>query len=112
MPLIATPIIFPRAFTIALPVAPCPLLPIKSTLGGPHLRTFVLQFGRDGAAGIASAISLIPSAKFASLSNPILSAIVSNVSYDMAEEGVFQTVDFTATSSEDGGGHLAVIKAT
>ena len=79
-PLIATPIILPRAFTIALPVAPCPLLPIKSTLGGPHLRTFVLQSGRDGSAGIASAISLIPSAKFASLSNPILSAMVSNVS--------------------------------
>ena len=79
-PLIDTPMIFPTAFTIALPLAPCPLLPIKSTLGGPHLRTFVLQSGRDGAAGIASAISLIPSAMFANLSNPILLPIVSNVS--------------------------------
>ena len=42
----------------------------------------------------------------------IPTALVSNVSYDMAEEGVFQTVDFTATSSEDGGGNLAVIKLT
>ena len=52
----ATPIICPRAFTIALPLAPCPLLPTKSTLGGPHLRTFVLQSGLDGYALIASSI--------------------------------------------------------
>ena len=37
---------------------------------------------------------------------------VSNVSYDMAEEGVFQTVDFTATSGADGSGNLATIKLT
>ena len=37
---------------------------------------------------------------------------VSNISYDMAEEGIFQTVDFTATSGADAGGNLAVIKAT
>jgi hypothetical protein len=37
---------------------------------------------------------------------------VSNISYDMADEGVFQTVDFTATSGADAGGNLAVIKAT
>ena len=30
----------------------------------------------------------------------------------MAEEGVFQTVDFTATSGADAGNALAVIKAT
>ena len=40
----------------------------------------MLQSGLDGAAGIASAISLIPSAMFANLSNPILLPIVSNVS--------------------------------
>ena len=77
VPLIATPIIFPRAFTIALPVAPCPLLPIKSTLGGPHLRTLVLQLGRDGSAGIAL---LRSSAKLVSLSNPSLSITLSKVS--------------------------------
>ena len=37
---------------------------------------------------------------------------VSNISLDMAEEGIFQTVDFTATSGADAGGNLAVIKAT
>tara|TARA_Y100000310_G_scaffold219950_1_gene221380 strand:- start:727 stop:1749 length:1023 start_codon:yes stop_codon:yes gene_type:complete len=37
---------------------------------------------------------------------------VSNISYDLADEGVFQTVDFTATSGADAGGNLAVIKAT
>jgi hypothetical protein len=37
---------------------------------------------------------------------------ISNISYDMADEGVFQTVEFTATSGADAGGSLAVIKAT
>ena len=37
------------ALTIALPDAPSPLLPIKSTLGETHLRTLVLQSGADGA---------------------------------------------------------------
>ena len=42
----------------------------------------------------------------------IPTANISNISMDMAEEGVFQTVDFTATSGADAGGNLAVIKAT
>ena len=37
---------------------------------------------------------------------------VSNVSYDLADEGMFQTVDFTATSGADAGGNLAVLKMT
>ena len=37
---------------------------------------------------------------------------VSNISYNMADEGVFQTVDFTATSGADAGGNLAVLKFT
>jgi hypothetical protein len=37
---------------------------------------------------------------------------VSNISYDMADEGIFQTVDFTATSGADAGGNLAVLKFT
>jgi len=42
----------------------------------------------------------------------IPAANISNISLDMAEEGIFQTVDFTATSGADAGGSLAVIKAT
>ena len=53
LPATATPIICPSALTIALPLAPWPLPPRKSTLGGPHLRTFVEQFGADGIAGTA-----------------------------------------------------------
>ena len=37
---------------------------------------------------------------------------VSNISYDMADEGIFQTVEFTATSGADAGGNLAVLKFT
>ena len=37
---------------------------------------------------------------------------VSNISYDMADEGIFQTVDFVATSGADGGSSLAVLKLT
>ena len=76
-PLIATPMICPKALTTAFPDAPSPLLPIKSTLGGPHLRTLVLQSGRDGFAGIDFSRS---SAKLVSLSNPTLSIILSKVS--------------------------------
>lgn len=39
-------------------------------------------------------------------------ANVSGVSMDMAEEGIFQTVNFTATSGADGTGNLAVLKIT
>ena len=42
----------------------------------------------------------------------IPSANISNISMDMAEEGMFQTVDFTATSGADAATTLAVIKAT
>ena len=42
----------------------------------------------------------------------IPAANISNISYDLADEGMFQTVDFTATSGADAGGNLAVIKAT
>ena len=65
--------------------------------------------GHSGATAAEAAIAL---GNGSTIDFSIPTAIVSNVSYDMAEEGVFQTVDFTATSSEDGGGHLAVIKAT
>ena len=37
---------------------------------------------------------------------------VSNISQDMAEEGMFQTIDFTATSGADGASSLATIKLT
>ena len=37
---------------------------------------------------------------------------ISNISYDMADEGIFQTVDFVATSGADGGSSLAVLKLT
>jgi hypothetical protein len=37
---------------------------------------------------------------------------ISNISQDMAEEGMFQTIDFTATSGADGGSALATIKLT
>ena len=42
----------------------------------------------------------------------IPTANISSVSMDMANEGIFQTVAFTATSSTDASGSLAVIKAT
>ena len=76
--MIATPIIFPRAFTIALPDAPWPLLPMKSTLGGPHLRMLVWQSGRDGLAGIALSIS--SKRGLIKEFNPILSVIDLNSS--------------------------------
>ena len=48
---------FPSAFTIALPLAPLPSgLPIKSTFGGPHRRTFVLQSGFEIPDGLISGI--------------------------------------------------------
>ena len=61
-----------------------------------------------------AAIVLKPSSPSAAstIDISIPAANVSNISYDMAEEGVFQTVDFTATSGADAGGNLAVIKAT
>ena len=37
---------------------------------------------------------------------------ISNISYDMADEGIFQTVDFVATSGADGGSSLATLKLT
>ena len=40
----------------------------------------------------------------------ITKANISNISYDMADEGIFQTFDFVATSGEDGGSDLATIK--
>ena len=65
-------------------------------------------------ANATSAIVLKPSSPAAgsTIDISIPAANVSNISYDMAEEGVFQTVDFTATSGADAGGNLAVIKAT
>jgi len=37
---------------------------------------------------------------------------VSNITQDMAEDGMFQTIDFTATSGADGGSALATLKFT
>ena len=37
---------------------------------------------------------------------------VSNITQDMAEDGMFQTIDFTATSGADGGSTLATLKFT
>ena len=37
---------------------------------------------------------------------------ISNMAMDMAEDGVFTSIDFVATSSTDASGNLAVIKAT
>ena len=88
-PLIATPIILPRAFTIAFPLAPWPLLPIKSTLGGPHLRTLVSQFGALGNAGIPSAILLIPSARFVRELNPAFAMMLPKSSGFMFETPPF-----------------------
>jgi len=61
-----------------------------------------------------TAIVLKPSSASAAstIDFSIPAANISNISMDMAEEGVFQTVDFTATSGADAGGNLAVIKAT
>jgi len=61
-----------------------------------------------------TAIVLKPSSPSAAstIDISIPAANISNISMDMAEEGVFQTVDFTATSGADAGGKLAVIKAT
>ena len=70
--------IFPRAFTIALPVAPWPVPPIKSTLGGPHLRTSVWQSGFDGVAGIASL--RLSTRGLTKDDNPTLSIILSKLS--------------------------------
>ena len=53
---------------------------MKSTLGGPHLRTLVLQFGALGNAGIPSAILSIPSARLVIELNPALSSILPKTS--------------------------------
>ena len=53
---------------------------MKSTLGGPHLRTLVLQFGALGFAGIPSAILSIFSAKSVIAFNPALSSILPKTS--------------------------------
>ena len=53
---------------------------MKSTLGGPHLRTLVLQFGALGNAGIPSAILSIPSTRLVIELNPELSSILPNIS--------------------------------
>ena len=42
----------------------------------------------------------------------IPTAIINDFTMDQANEGIFATITFTATSSEDGGGNLAVIKCT
>ena len=77
-PPIATPIIFPRAFTIALPVTPCPSPPIKLTVGGPQRRTFVLQSGRLGDAEIA--LSMLSNKGLISLFSDALPIILSKES--------------------------------
>ena len=61
-----------------------------------------------------AAIVLKPSSPSAAstIDFSIPAANISNISQDMAEEGMFQTVEFTATSGADAGGSLAVIKAT
>tara|TARA_Y100001963_G_scaffold96321_1_gene132617 strand:+ start:3410 stop:4453 length:1044 start_codon:yes stop_codon:yes gene_type:complete len=65
-------------------------------------------------ANSTAAIVLKPSSASAgsTIDFSIPAANISNISMDMAEEGIFQTVDFTATSGADAGGNLAVIKAT
>ena len=65
-------------------------------------------------ANATTAIVLKPSSASAAstIDFSIPAANISNISFDMAEEGIFQTVDFTATSGADAGGNLAVIKAT
>tara|TARA_Y100000310_G_scaffold211961_1_gene212766 strand:+ start:3350 stop:4390 length:1041 start_codon:yes stop_codon:yes gene_type:complete len=65
-------------------------------------------------ANATAAIVLKPSSPSAgsTIDISIPAANISNISMDMAEEGIFQTVDFTATSGADAGGNLAVIKAT
>ena len=65
-------------------------------------------------ANATTAIVLKPSSPEANktIDFSIPTANISNISMDMAEEGIFQTVDFTATSSTDASGNLAVIKAT
>jgi uncharacterized protein YdeI (BOF family) len=65
-------------------------------------------------ANTTAAIVLKPSSAVAAttIDFSIPAANISNISMDMAEEGIFQTVDFTATSGADGTGNLAVIKAT
>ena len=87
---IATPITFPRALIIALPLAPVPFPPKKSTLGGPHLRTFVLQSGALGNAGIPSAISSIPSAILVRRLNPKPSIKESKLSSSDSETPFFE----------------------
>ena len=65
-------------------------------------------------ANATTAIVLKPSSPEANktIDFSIPTANISSVSMDMANEGIFQTVGFTATSSTDATGSLAVIKAT
>ena len=101
-PLIATPIICPTALTTAFPDTPCPPPPIKSTFGGPHLRTFVLQSGADGEASIAS--SIFSRSAVVLEFNPALSIILSKFSsipFDTPffEENTCDSGQFTLSQS-------------
>lgn len=71
-----------------------------------------LQQVNDDTFWKANSTAAIALGEGTSLDFALAAVNVSNVAYDMAEEGVFVTVDFVATSGAAGTGDLAVIKMT
>lgn len=83
-----------------------------SITGSITMKSDSLQQINDDTFWKANTTAAIALGDGSSIDFSIPAANVSNISYDMAEEGVFQTVDFVATSGADAGGNLATIKMT
>ncbi|MAH45994.1 hypothetical protein CMI37_09185 [Candidatus Pacearchaeota archaeon] len=80
--------------------------------GSITMKSDSLQQINDDTFWKANATAVIGLGNTASLHFALAAVNVSNISYDMAEEGAFQTVDFVATSGTAGTGDLAVLKIT
>ena len=83
-----------------------------SITGSITMKSDSLQQINDDTFWKANASAAIALGDGTNIDFAIPKANVSNVSYDLADEGAFQTVDFTATSGADGGSSLATLKFT
>ena len=83
-----------------------------SITGSITMKADTLQQTNDDTFWKANTTAAIALGDGSSIDFALAAVNVSNISYDMAEEGIFQTVDFTATSGADAGGDLATIKMT
>jgi len=83
-----------------------------SISGSITMKADSLQQVNDDTFWKANATAALALGNGSSIDFSIPKCNISNISYDMADEGIFQTVDFVATSGADGGSSLATLKLT